>query len=342
MLSLDYMIPPLKIGSLAIKNNLISAPMAGVSDLAGRYFAAKYGAGLTVTEMATSRGLIIRNKRTMKTILTHPDARPFSVQIFGEKPEIVGEAARIVQDAGADALDLNVGCPVKKIVRAGAGAALLKNIPSLTKIIEAVRKSISIPFTIKIRSGWDEKNIVAKDVARIAQEEGVDAVTLHPRTASQGFGGIANWALIGEVAAAVDIPIIASGDIKTPEDALAAINQTGCAGLMIGRAAMGNPFLFREIAAALEAKDAPPPASPSEKLTVALEHLDISLGYHEAKTGVALWRKHLCWYARGMPFAARYRAEIFDTWDTNRLREIAHEIFESKNEIGEMERSVCA
>jgi len=327
----------MEIGSVKLRNNLIAAPLAGITDIGFRYMASKMGAGLTVTEMATSRGLLQNNRRTLRTISTHPDARPYSVQLFGDDPGMLAEAARIAQQKGADIVDLNAACPVPKIIKSRSGADLLRNLPRLSGILRAMRKVLEVPLTLKIRSGWDSNSIVATEVTEVARDEGVDAVTLHPRTASQKFDGRADWSIIGEVVSAVDMPIIASGDILGPADALEALDRTGCAGVMIGRAAIGNPFIFREIAAAIEGNEIPAPPTSGEKCDVALEHLDIMLQYCDPKVAVALWRKHLCWYARGIREATRLRNIVFTIWDEQELRELTHRFF---GEVEEEDRVV--
>ncbi len=317
----------LKIGAIELRNKLVAAPMAGITDIGFRYLAMKMGAGLTVTEMATSKGLIQRNKRTLRTVATHPDSRPYAVQLFGNDPGILAEAARIAQEFGADIVDLNAACPAHKIVRNGSGAELLRDFPRFTHILRSMREVLTVPFTVKIRSGYNSESISAPEIVKIAAEEGVDALTLHPRTASQKFEGRADWSLIGEVMGVADIPIIAVGDICGPADALEVLDQTGCDGVMVGRAAMGDPFIFRRIAAALDGKAIPAEPTSSEKCESALEHLDIMLEYHDPKVAIALWRKHLCWYARCSRGASRLRSKVFTIWDVEELRELTRGFF---------------
>jgi len=331
----------LKIGGLELRNNLVAAPMAGISDAPYRYLAAKHGAGFTFTEMASSRGLIQGDKKTRRLVSSYPQARPYAAQIFGEDPGIVARAAEVAVALGADAVDLNAACPVKKIVKSGSGAALLKNPPLLARILRKMRKVSDVPLTVKIRSGWDKDRLVDVEVARLARDEGADAITLHPRTASQGFSGRADWSRIAEVVRAVPgLPVIASGDVTGSAEALDVLEQTGAAGVMVGRAAMGNPFIFREIAAALEGGAAPPPPDYSERCRVALEHLELMLDWYDGRTAVVLWRKHLCWYVRGVTDAARLREEVFRVWDVNKLRRLTLDFFNVKKENTDGKRSV--
>ncbi len=331
----------LKIGDLEPANNLVSAPMAGISDAPYRYLASKCGAGLTFTEMASSRGMIQGDPKTRRLASSYPEAKPYAVQIFGEDPGIVSRAAGVAAALGADAVDLNAACPVKKIVKSGAGAALLRDLPLLGRILRGMRKVLDVPVTVKIRSGWDKSNLLDTQVARLARDEGADAISLHPRAASQGFSGSADWVRIAGVVQAVpDIPVIASGDITGPASALDVIKRTGAAGVMIGRAAMGNPFIFRETAAALEGKSLPPAPDYAERCRVALEHFDLMLAWYDRRNAVALWRKHLCWYVKGVADAARLREEVFRVWDESKLRLMTLDFFNMKEEDIAEKRSV--
>jgi len=331
----------LEIGNLELGNNLLAAPMAGISDAPYRYLAVKYGAGFTFAEMAASRGLIRKDKKTRRLAGSYPGAKPYAAQIFGEEPQIMAEAAEEVVALGADAVDLNAACPVKKVTKSGAGAALLKNLSLLAKILRRMRKVLDVPMTVKIRSGWDAHNIVDTKVARIARDEGANAITIHPRTASQGFCGSAHWSRIAEVVgAAPGISVIASGDVTTPLQALEVIEQTGAAGVMIGRAALGNPFIFREMKAALEGKPPPPPPGYAEKCRVALQHFDLMLDWYDERTAVALWRKHLCWYVKGEVDATRFRGQVFSVWDAGTLRRMTRDFFNMMEENPAEIRSV--
>lgn len=317
----------MQIGALSLKTRVISAPMAGVSDIAFRYMAWSMGAGLTCTEMSSARGIVQRDRKTITLVKTHGDARPYSVQLFGHNETDLGLAAKIVEGLGADVVDLNLGCPVRKIVRSGCGGALLKDLSVVGRMICEMRRNVSIPLTVKFRAGWDERSKVAVEVARIAENEGANAVIVHPRFVQEGFTGNARWEVIKEVKEAVGIPVIGNGDIKSASDALAMIKATGCDGVMVGRAGMGNPFIFREAVTLLAGETPVKKASVEEKLSTALEQLDIMLQYLPKKVAVVLWRKHLCWYAKGLPFAGELRNRIFQIEEVEELKKVARSFF---------------
>lgn len=244
----------LHIGLVTIQPAIVLAPMAGLTDTVFRRFIRNLsGCGLIMTEFTSSHGVTQhvrgerRKNRKFRYLHYEPDEHPIAAQLFGADPDVMAEAARIVEDNGFDILDLNFGCPVKKVVKCGGGSGLLRNLPLVEKILRKVRKAVKIPFTCKFRSGWNDKEIVAVNVARLAEDCGLQAVALHGRTREQGYSGRANWDLIGEVKQAVGIPVIGNGDVFTAEDAVAMFRQTGCDGVMIGRAASSNPWIFRQI-----------------------------------------------------------------------------------------------
>ena len=263
---------------------------------------------MVYTEMVSANGMIREGKKTRQLLESHASEFPLGIQLFGDDPEVLGEAARLVADAGA-LLDINMGCPVKKVIRSGAGSALLRSPERVKRIIGTVRRAYSGPLTIKIRSGWDEESINFLTIGRIAEAEGADALTLHPRTRSQAFTGQAHWELIGELKKTVNIPVFGSGDITTPEEARKMFSETGCDAVMIGRGGYGNPWLIEQINQLLAGR---PVLSPTvaEKLRVALLHLQ----YHQEIFGdrktVLDMRKHLCWYARGLQGASQFRKEL--------------------------------
>lgn len=317
----------LKIGALKLSSRVLAAPMAGISDVAFRFIAAKMGAGLTVTEMASAKGLTQKDRKTLSLIKTRPEARPYAAQLFGFDENDLGEAARAAQDYGADAVDLNAGCPVRKILKSGCGGALLKDVKLIDRILAEMRRSVSIPLMIKIRAGWDEKTPVYIEIAKIAEGQGVDAIVVHARYVSEGFRGKARWDIIGKVVAVTNVPVIGNGDISSAEDAVRMMRETGCAGVMTGRAALGNPFIFREIAAAIAGKPVPPPPTPEEKCSTALTQFDMMFEYLPQRVAVWHWRKHLCWYAKGLRHAAGFRRAVFATEDPAELKELAMKFF---------------
>ncbi|HOW58075.1 MAG TPA: tRNA dihydrouridine synthase DusB, partial [Smithellaceae bacterium] len=230
-----------------LQNKALLAPLAGISNLPFRLIARSCGCALAYTEMISANGLVRQTQKTLEYLKTGEADRPLGMQIFGADPAVMAEAARMAQDMGADLIDINMGCPVKKVVRTGAGAVLLKDPRLICDIISAVKKAVALPITVKIRSGWSGKSINAVEVARIAEESGVAAIAVHARTADQGYSGKADWRIIAAVKNAVKIPVIGNGDIHLPQDALAMISQTACDAVMIGRGALGNPWLFAGI-----------------------------------------------------------------------------------------------
>jgi tRNA-dihydrouridine synthase B len=298
----------MKIAHLHLKTTVLLAPMAGITDLPYRRVMKRFGAGLVFTEMVSANGLIRAGKRTRELLLSREEERPLGLQLFGDDPEVVAEAARQVRNDG-DLLDLNLGCPVPKVVRSGAGSALMRDPQKVGRMVAAVRRATDLPVTVKMRSGWDGNSVNYLEVARIAVAEGAAAVTLHPRTRSQGFGGRSDWDQIRRLKEALPVPVIGSGDIFTAADAVAMSTQTGCDAVMIGRGGYGNPWLIRDILA-LQAGDRPTPPTPAERLAVADGHLDLFVETFGAAKAVFHMRKHLCWYSRGMPQAAAFRTAI--------------------------------
>jgi len=238
----------LKIGNLAIRPATVLAPMAGLTDTVFRRVIRSLGAcGLIMTEFTSAEGLTRKSARTLQYLYFDEDEHPIAGQIFGSDPHVMASAAALIEDLGFDQADINLGCPVKKVVKCG-GSGLLRDLPHLQKLLRAVRSAVEIPLTIKIRSGWDEHSLVAVDVARMAEQIGIEAIAVHPRTRMQGYAGCADWKIIRDVKQVVRIPVIGNGDVRKPEDAVRMIEETGCDAVMIGRAASSNPWIFRQIA----------------------------------------------------------------------------------------------
>lgn len=302
------MITGFSIGSLTLANNLLLAPMAGITNLPFRLLAREQGAALCFTEMVSVNGLVREGKKSFELLQSTPEDRPLSIQLFGDDPALIAEAARMVEPYG-DLIDINMGCPVKKVVGSGAGSALLREPAKIGAIVRATRRATRLPLTVKIRSGWscDDSNFL--DVARIAADEGCDAITLHPRSRAQMFDGHADWAKIAELKRAVAIPVIGSGDLFTAGDVVAMLAETGCDAVMVARGALGNPWIFRE-AGQLLAGGQPDRPSVEERRQLALRHLELFIAL--AGEGVALreMRKHLSWYSRGIANAAQFRKQI--------------------------------
>lgn len=299
----------MKIGGLVLQNPLILAPMAGITELPLRRLAREAGCALVVTEMVSANGLMHGSKKTAELLRSHPDERPVSAQIFGADPEVMKEGAQIVEGVGADILDVNLGCSVRKVIRQGAGAALMRDPERLKKVLRAIRSATCLPVTIKMRTGWDPSGEQAVRVARIAEGCGVDAVAIHPRTAMQGFGGMADWSQIARLKETVSIPIIGNGDIQGPDDVLRMQRETGCDGVMIGRASIGNPWIFAQ---ALDLMHGRPPMRPSslDRLNTVLRYIEYSIDCFGEVGAVRMMRSRLGWFTKGLPHSSRFRASV--------------------------------
>ncbi len=297
------------IRSILADNPLVLAPMAGITDFPFRLICKELGAGLVFSEMVSVEALIREQRRTRSMLHTNPAERPVVFQIFGSRPESMAEAARIVSQGDADFIDVNMGCPVPKVVKSGAGSALLRDMGRAKAILSAVAEASRVPVTVKIRTGWDVKSIIAVDLARAAQDAGIAAVTVHGRTKVQGFSGHADWSMIKAVKEFVSIPVIGNGDVHTAQDVRRMMEETGCDGVMIGRAIQGNPWIFREARQYLKTGIVSPP-SLEERKAVMLRHLNDMIELLGENTAIREMRKHLCWYTRGLPDGAGFRERI--------------------------------
>jgi tRNA-dihydrouridine synthase B len=299
-----------KIGNLEIDNRVVAAPLAGITDRAYRLILKSMNCGLVFTEMVSDMGLLYNSHKSRQIANTDGEAKPVAVQIFGSKPEAMAQAAQIVEAMGAAMVDINMGCPTPKIVKNGEGAALMLDLGRSQEIIRAVVRAVKVPVTVKMRTGWDEEQINYQQLADIAVMEGVQALILHPRTRRQGFSGQADWAAIASLKRRMPIPIIGSGDIRKAEDAVEMINSTGCDAVMIGRAALGNPFIIRETVALLEHGQKIAAPSQTEKIHMAMQHLELAIENKGEGIAVREMRKHISWYTKGMPDATRLRDRI--------------------------------
>ncbi len=297
------------IGKVYVDSRTVLAPLAGITDLPFRRVAKRNGAGLVCSEMISASGLIYRSGKTLKMLDSLPEEKPLSIQIFGSDPAIMAEAAAMVQASGADILDINFGCSVKKVLKIGSGSALMKRPKTAEAVIKAVRDAVSIPLTIKIRSGWDLAGTQALEISRIAQDNGVDAVAVHPRMATQGFGGHADWSVIRKVKQVVDIPVIGNGDIAEPRDAVDMLETTGCDAVMIGRAAIANPWIFDQVNALLEGRR-PTSAGPGEKIDMMLIYLHGAVQYYGETHACRIMRSRLGWFVKGMRHSSHFRESI--------------------------------
>ncbi|MGV3581482.1 MAG: tRNA dihydrouridine synthase DusB [Methylophilus sp.] len=297
----------MQIGSHILKNNLVVAPMAGVTDRPFRMLCKKMGAGLAVSEMVTSNSLLYGSEKTRRRANHEGEVSPISVQIAGADPKMMAEAARYNVDHGAQIIDINMGCPAKKICNVMAGSALLKDEPLVSQILKAVVNAVDVPVTLKIRTGWDKQNRNAIQIAKMAEDIGVQALAMHGRTRACAYLGEAEYDTIAAVKQAINIPLIANGDITTPEKAKYVLDYTGADAVMIGRAAQGRPWIFREIEHYLATGEHLPPPTVDEIHTVMLEHLHDLYAFYGDLSGMRVARKHISWYTKGLAGSAQFR-----------------------------------
>jgi tRNA-dihydrouridine synthase B len=316
----------LKIGSLSLKNGLILAPMAGYTNLGFRLTIKKLGAGLVTTEMVSAMGLTLNHRKTLDYLKSHPDEKPLAVQIFGSQPEVMARACEIVGQHGVDLIDINMGCPVKKVVKTGAGAALLRDRSKIAAILQAVRKSCPLPLTVKIRTGWSPLDPVACEVADIAEGCGADAITIHPRFATQGFSVPSEWSWIRKVKQTVKIPVIGNGDIFDAPAALRMKAETGCDGVMIGRGAVRNPWIFRQIQNLEQGLPFSEPELEDRKAFI-MDHFDFLCETMSEKTAAFTMRGILISFTKGLPNSSRLRASVSRIVNKETLCAITNEYF---------------
>ncbi|NLJ40673.1 MAG: tRNA dihydrouridine synthase DusB [Clostridiales bacterium] len=290
----------LVIGNLVLKNRIFLAPMAGITDLPFRLICREYNCGLVYTEMVSAMGMYYENKKTEELLSVHPDERPIGVQIFGTEPEIMALTAKKISSQKVDLIDINMGCPAPKIVKNGQGCALMKDPQKVGAIVKAVVASSLKPVTVKIRKGWDDHSINAAEIARIAENEGAAAITVHGRTRDQFYSGNADWSIIKKIKESVNIPVIGNGDIFTPQDAKRMFEYTGCDAIMVARGARGNPWIFRDITHFLDTGGILPRPSVFQKIDTVLKQLDLAVQFKGEKLGILEMRKHLAWYLKGM------------------------------------------
>ncbi len=320
------MLKKLKIGNVELQNNIILAPMAGLTDLSFRLICEKYNPGLVVTEMVSSKALFYNDSKTKELLKMDGEKRPISAQIFGSDVESMAYAAKYVSKI-ADIVDINMGCPAPKVVKNGDGSRLLLDLDKVYEIVKAVVDNSSVPVTVKIRKGWDNEHIVAVDAAKAIESAGASAIAIHGRTRSEYYTGVADWDIIKRVKESVNIPVIGNGDIKSPEDAKRILEETNCDGIMIGRATLGRPWILEQIRTYLETGKVRKITS-KEILETILEHIELEVKEKGEYTGIREMRKHICYYLKGLPRASNVRDTINHLESKKEVENILIEYFE--------------
>ena len=320
---------PMKLGAFTFDDPVFLAPMAGVTDAAYRIIAHDMGCPLAFAEMVSSQGIHYRNEHTMKMLRTEPGERPIAMQIFAKSAAMAAEAAAYIEEIGtADILDFNMGCPAPKVVKNGEGSALMREPKKAEEILTAIRRATKLPFTVKMRLGWDDASRNAVEIARMAEAVGVDAVAVHGRTREQFYSGNADYAAIAEVKRAVAIPVIVSGDVRSSEGLARALDITGADAVMIGRGAQGNPWIFPQLIHWLRTGEELPPPTLTERAQVILRHLDLLIHYKGEYIGIREMRKHAAWYTRGLKGSAELRERFNRAASKDEFVQILHEAWD--------------
>ena len=316
------------IGPLTLDDPVILAPMSGVTDMPFRRLVKQHGAGLVVSEMIASEAMIRETRKSLVMAAKSADEQPMAVQLAGCEPQVMAEAARLNADRGAALIDINFGCPVKKVVNGHAGSALMRDELHAARILEATVKAVDLPVTLKMRTGWDEQNRNAPELARIAESSGIKMITIHGRTRCQFYEGSADWAFIRAVKDAVKIPVIANGDITTLEDAETALHRSGADGLMIGRGSYGRPWFLRQVIHYLRTRERLPAPSLAQQLATVLAHYEAMLMHYGVSVGLRIARKHIGWYSKGLPGSAEFRAAVNRSENVGEVKAMIRGFFE--------------